>query len=111
MLKKLLEKLKAKLHVSKDEYEACFQEDLRNKNFIIQDGLQAIKEFAKQENQDAPVLERGRMQNQGRGMSQGGYNGRPVQQYQYQEQQQRRTPRFPDDASLKQFMDTIRLQK
>jgi hypothetical protein len=111
VLNKLLDKFKAKEHVSKEEYESALQEDLRNKNFIVSDGLAVMKAFVKQEMSNEPVLNRSRTQGQNYG-----YQGNNNQRQGYYAPQQDSTQRqgvkskFPE-MSIKELMDKVRNQQ
>jgi hypothetical protein len=111
VLGKLLDKFKAKEYVSKEEYESALQEDLRNKNFIVSDGLAVMKAFVKQEMSNEPVLNRSRTQGQNYG-----YQGNNNQRQGYYAPQQDSTQRqgvknkFPE-MSIKELMDKVRNQQ
>lgn len=109
VLKKLIDKFKAKEHVTKEEYENHLQEDIRNKNLIIDDALYVIKAFAKQEGQDAQVLDRNRMM--GRTMGQTPTTGMGYQQRSAQTiNNQNRTRPNLADTSFKALIDMVKSQ-
>lgn len=112
IIRDLLNKLKNKEPVSKEEYEAGIQEDIREKNFIVEDGLSLFKEFPKQE-QFGLELDRGQQRqgfnNYGNQRPSGNqrqqYNNiQPGQQSQPREQQK---PKYPE-TSLADLMAIIK---
>lgn len=111
VLKKLISKFKAKEHVTRDEYEKHLQEDIKNKNLIIDDALWVIKAFAKQEGQDAQVLDRSRTMGRtiGQVPSPGGYPQRPNSTQQFNNNQNRTRPNLAD-TSFKALIDMVKSQ-